>query len=124
MRILVVSDIHANWPALQAIREEADAVVCLGDLVSYGPFPQECVAWVRERAAHVIRGMGLSGEVGEALINILRTGKPRIRLRSGSERSARGEAAALLSVCVPPSRRLWPSPDDAAGGGRPARGGR
>lgn len=56
MRILVVSDIHANWPALRAIREEAEAVVCLGDLVSYGPFPRECVAWVRERAAHVIRG--------------------------------------------------------------------
>ena len=56
MRILVVSDIHANWPALRAIREEADAVVCLGDLVSYGPFPRECVAWVRGRAAHGIRG--------------------------------------------------------------------
>jgi predicted phosphodiesterase len=56
MRLLVVSDIHANWPALQAIREEVDAVVCLGDLVSYGPFPRECVAWARERAGYVIRG--------------------------------------------------------------------
>ena len=56
MKLLVVSDIHANWPALQAIREDADAVVCLGDIVSYGPFPRECVAWVRERAAHVVRG--------------------------------------------------------------------
>ncbi len=56
MKLLVISDIHANWPALQAIREEADAVVCLGDIVSYGPFPRECVAWVRERATHVVRG--------------------------------------------------------------------
>lgn len=56
MKLLVLSDIHANWPALQAIREEADAVVCLGDIVSYGPFPRECMAWVRERAAHVVRG--------------------------------------------------------------------
>jgi len=56
MKLLVVSDIHANWPALQAIREEADAVVCLGDIVSYGPFPRECVAWVRERATHIVRG--------------------------------------------------------------------
>ena len=56
MKALVVSDIHANWPALRAIREEADLVVCLGDIVSYGPFPRECVAWVRERAAHAIRG--------------------------------------------------------------------
>ena len=53
---MVISDIHGNWPALQAIREDADAVVCLGDIVSYGPFPRECVAWVRERAAHVVRG--------------------------------------------------------------------
>ena len=56
MKLLVISDIHANWPALQAIREQADAVVCLGDIVSYGPFPRECVAWVRERGTHVVRG--------------------------------------------------------------------
>ncbi|HTX54092.1 MAG TPA: YfcE family phosphodiesterase [Candidatus Baltobacteraceae bacterium] len=56
MRLLVVSDIHGNWPALQAIREEADAVLCLGDIVSYGPFPRECVAWVRECARYVVRG--------------------------------------------------------------------
>jgi putative phosphoesterase len=56
MKLLVVSDIHANWPALQAIREQADVIVCLGDVVSYGPFPRECVAWVREHATHVVRG--------------------------------------------------------------------
>lgn len=56
MKLLVVSDIHANWPALRAIREPADGVVCLGDIVSYGPSPRECLAWVRERAAHVVRG--------------------------------------------------------------------
>ena len=56
MKLLVVSDIHANWPALRAIQEPADAVVCLGDIVSYVPSPRECLAWVRERAAHVVRG--------------------------------------------------------------------
>ena len=56
MKLLVISDLHGNWPALLAIREAADAVVCLGDIVSYGPFPRECVAWVRERALHVVRG--------------------------------------------------------------------
>jgi len=56
MRLLVLSDIHGNWPALQAIEEDTDAVVCLGDMVSYGPFPHECIAWVQERAAHVLRG--------------------------------------------------------------------
>ena len=56
MRLLLISDIHANWQALQAIREEADAVVCLGDIVSYGPSPQECVAWVRDHATYAVRG--------------------------------------------------------------------
>ena len=56
MKLLVVSDIHGNWPALEAIREEADAIVCLGDIVSYGPFPRECVAWLREHATYVVRG--------------------------------------------------------------------
>lgn len=70
-KLLVISDIHGNWPALQAIREPADAVVCLGDIVSYGPFPRECVAWVRERAAYVVRGnhdtaLSRGGEPGAA----------------------------------------------------------
>jgi predicted phosphodiesterase len=50
MRILVVSDIHANLTALETVLEDAgavDAVWCLGDLVGYGPDPNECVARVR-----------------------------------------------------------------------------
>ena len=43
MRILVVSDIHANWPALAAIDEPHDLCLCLGDLVDYGPDPAPCV---------------------------------------------------------------------------------
>ena len=45
MRILVVSDIHANWAALRAIDEPHDLCVCLGDLVDYGPDPLRCVQW-------------------------------------------------------------------------------
>ncbi|MCZ7637109.1 MAG: metallophosphoesterase family protein [Verrucomicrobia bacterium] len=48
MRILIVSDIHGNWPALQAVLAAApptDEVLCLGDLVNYGPQPAECVGW-------------------------------------------------------------------------------
>ena len=44
MRILVVSDIHANWPAIRAIDEPHDVCICLGDLVDYGPQP---VAWAK-----------------------------------------------------------------------------
>ena len=56
MKLLVLSDIHGNWPALQAIQEDVDAVICLGDIVSYGPFPGECITWVQERTTHVLRG--------------------------------------------------------------------
>jgi putative phosphoesterase len=56
MRILVVSDIHANWPALAAIDEPHDVCLCLGDLVDYGPDPGPCVRWAMEHADHAIRG--------------------------------------------------------------------
>ena len=55
MRVAVISDIHANLHALEAAlaeidEERPDAVWCLGDLVGYGPRPNECCAIVRERA--------------------------------------------------------------------------
>lgn len=46
MRILIISDIHANLTALDTVLEHAgqvDAVWCLGDLVGYGPDPNECL---------------------------------------------------------------------------------
>src|SRR5262249_26340785 len=56
MRILVVADIHANWPALQAITEPHDLCLCLGDLVDYALEPAACINWVRRNARHAIRG--------------------------------------------------------------------
>jgi putative phosphoesterase len=56
MRILIVSDIHANWPALAAIDEPHDVCLCLGDLVDYGPDPAPCVRWAMEHARYAIRG--------------------------------------------------------------------
>lgn len=50
MRILVISDIHANLTALDTVLTDAgefDAAWCLGDLVGYGPDPNECIAKVR-----------------------------------------------------------------------------
>jgi predicted phosphodiesterase len=50
MRVLVISDIHANLVALEAVLANAgpyDAAWCLGDLVGYGPNPNECVERVR-----------------------------------------------------------------------------
>ena len=52
MRFLVISDIHANLAALEAVLDDAegewDQIWCLGDLVGYGPDPNECVNLLRE----------------------------------------------------------------------------
>lgn len=56
MRILVVSDIHANWQALAAIDEPHDVCLCLGDLVDYGPDPSPCVRWAMDHATYAVRG--------------------------------------------------------------------
>ena len=48
MKALILSDIHGNWEALQAVLKAepgADQILCLGDLVNYGPEPVQCVAW-------------------------------------------------------------------------------
>jgi diadenosine tetraphosphatase ApaH/serine/threonine PP2A family protein phosphatase len=50
MRILVFSDIHANIIALEAVLADAgqiDAAWCLGDLVGYGPDPNDCIKMIR-----------------------------------------------------------------------------
>lgn len=61
MRIAIISDIHGNLPALETVLEEIktkkpDQIVCLGDLVGYGPFPNECVAIIREMNIPVVMG--------------------------------------------------------------------
>ncbi len=58
MQILVISDLHANWPALEAVlgAQAFDRVIVVGDLVSYGPHPREVVEWVRSHATLMVRG--------------------------------------------------------------------
>jgi diadenosine tetraphosphatase ApaH/serine/threonine PP2A family protein phosphatase len=51
MRILIISDIHANLTALEAVLDHSggfEAAWCLGDLVGYGPDPNQCIACMRE----------------------------------------------------------------------------
>ena len=60
MRYLIVSDIHSNWQALQAVLAHAkggwDQALCCGDLVGYGADPNPVTDWVRDHAAHTVRG--------------------------------------------------------------------
>ena len=61
MRVAVVSDIHSNQHALEATlsaidAEAPDELWCLGDLVGYGPRPNECCAAIAERADVCLAG--------------------------------------------------------------------
>ncbi|MFN3649547.1 MAG: metallophosphoesterase family protein [Armatimonadota bacterium] len=61
MRYGILSDIHANLPALEAAvealrREGVDRFLCTGDLVGYGPHPNECVERVAELGAACVAG--------------------------------------------------------------------
>jgi len=61
MRYALISDIHANLPALRAVLEDierrgVDAIYHLGDLTGYAPWPNETVALLRERGIHGVAG--------------------------------------------------------------------
>lgn len=59
MKLLILSDIHANWPALEAVlaaEPDYTAVAFCGDVVDYGPNPVECVHWVARHADFTVRG--------------------------------------------------------------------
>ncbi len=68
MRYAIISDIHSNTAALSACLEDAgeiDALWCLGDIVGYGPEPNECVRMVRELAAHTVLGNHDAAAIGK-----------------------------------------------------------
>jgi putative phosphoesterase len=59
MKTLIISDIHANYPALQAVLNadgDYDELIFLGDVVDYGPHPKECLTFIKENAGYYVRG--------------------------------------------------------------------
>lgn len=52
MRVLIISDIHANYTAFETVLKDAqgewDYVWCLGDVVGYGPDPNECIQQLQD----------------------------------------------------------------------------
>lgn len=60
-RIAIISDIHANIDALEAVLADIDAqrvdeIFCLGDIVGYGAAPLECLELVRSRCSATVKG--------------------------------------------------------------------
>ena len=59
MKYAIVSDIHGNIESLEralALIGDEDTVLCLGDIVGYGPNPNECVRMIRARAKNAVLG--------------------------------------------------------------------
>ncbi len=82
MKVAVISDVHANLPALEAVLAAIDAadmdeLWCLGDLTGYGADPTRCTQVVLERADVCLGGnhdMVITGEIGlEAFSSDART---------------------------------------------------
>jgi len=67
MKILVLSDIHANWYALEAIlaKESYDTLIFLGDVVDFGPNPRKCVRFLMDSSRN--RFWGVRGDHDHAL---------------------------------------------------------
>jgi predicted phosphodiesterase len=60
-QILIISDIHGNWPALSAVAaefppEKFDAIINCGDSLVYAPFPNETLTWLQQNKALSILG--------------------------------------------------------------------
>ncbi|WP_053956260.1 metallophosphoesterase family protein [Inediibacterium massiliense] len=71
MRIAMITDIHSNIFALEAVLKDiknkgVDCIYCLGDLVGYGPFPNEVIHLIRERNIPTVQG-NYDQSVGEEL---------------------------------------------------------
>jgi len=68
----IISDIHSNIEALTAVfgridGEKVSDVICLGDVIGYGPDPEPCVDLIRERCRFTIRGNHDDALMGDAV---------------------------------------------------------
>jgi predicted phosphodiesterase len=61
MRIAIISDIHGNYEALKSVAQDIEAAgvdktICLGDVVGYGPQPEETVQFIRQNDIPCVMG--------------------------------------------------------------------
>lgn len=82
-KIALISDIHGNLPALEAVLETLDSHspdiwICLGDIVGYGPQPSECVQIIMDRQIPTIMGNHDAGVVGKLTLKHFRDTNRRL----------------------------------------------
>jgi putative phosphoesterase len=69
MRIALLSDLHGNRVALEAVAEDlpaVDGIACAGDVVGYNPWPGDCIEWVREHSVPTVMGNHDRAVAGES----------------------------------------------------------
>ncbi len=133
MKILVLSDVHANLPALEAvlrISEPYDALWNLGDTVGYGATPNECIDLLSEAKAnptlignHDLAAVGLmpikwfnaaaATAAGWTMLQL--TEENRLRIRSGFTSESIGQFHLVHGSPRDPARDYVQTLDDAVG---------
>lgn len=91
MKTLVLSDIHSNIYALEAIwrkEHDSDRILCAGDLVDYGPFPREVLAWVGSHDVLCVQGnhdawLAFNYRQGNTLENVPEAERAWVNLNAG-----------------------------------------
>src|SRR2546425_2151692 len=123
MRLAVLSDVHSNLPALQAVLADVDRIApdgiwVAGDLVGYNPWPNEVLEILRERHVRAIRGNHDRAAIGGVAF-------PFHQLAAGAVRWARGHLAppgvGVLEALEDPARSSVPDSPFALYPGRPPR---
>ena len=107
-RVAVISDVHGNWHALEAVleaveAEQPDELWCLGDLVGYGPRPNPCCTAVRERASLCLAGNHDLGVLGR--LDLGEFAPDAVASAQWTRGVLSGEARAFLESLSPTARR-------------------
>jgi diadenosine tetraphosphatase ApaH/serine/threonine PP2A family protein phosphatase len=108
MRLALLSDVHANVEALDAVLADvdawrADALLCAGDLVGYGPDPEACIERLRSRRALCIAGNHEAMALGN--LGFERCNSVGIRAALWTRRTLSPGARAFLAS-LPATRRI------------------
>lgn len=97
MKILLISDIHGNYPALAAVSRQVQPLACehilnCGDTTVYAPFPNETIDWLRQHKVFSIRG-----NTDDKVVKLLR-GKAFKKPAKPEKRIMYTSTAAMLSA--------------------------
>lgn len=100
MRYAILSDIHGNLEALQSVlqhleQESVEKIICLGDIVGYGPNPNECIEIIKEKAEVILAGNHDHAPIGK--VDVSYFNQYAKRAIEWTKRELKAEFRAFLS---------------------------